>query len=115
MSFPFQKQFDKAFTGDTKWYIKYLWFILFCIIFGLLIIVPALIKEGFPKTFTRTRPVFIWIIFFITGLFVFLQINDKSRKIKYVPLKILVALLQIVALFVWLIVSVCWLISILDI
>jgi hypothetical protein len=83
MIIPFAQYFEKLFSGQTKWYVKYLGFLLF---FGIIFINVALIfrsqKGDLKLAEGRTGSLVLFFFFFTTCLFCFFQASEKCGGVK---------------------------------
>jgi hypothetical protein len=113
MIIPFRRKFEEVFASQRRWYKKYLWFLLFLMIFSVISVIPAFIKEGlrFPKKELLSA---VGLFLFIsTGLFLFMVIGDTVKQSKNIFLKIFVLLFVGIGFLVWLVISVLWISNIL--
>ncbi len=113
MIIPFRKKFEEIFSGQEKWYKKYLWFLLFLILISLSTI-PAYAKEGveFDKDlFLSSVGLFF---FFATDLFTHLTLCDKDEQVKKMYLRALCIVGLAIIFIPWLLITIYWVVLIVD-
>jgi hypothetical protein len=118
VSFPFHDKFDEVFKSNAKWYMKYLWLVLFLVVFfGALALKGTFDgEEGEEKLAVKNWWSLVGFFFFFTGsLLFFMQSGDWMKRRRNVFLKLLIAVVSILLLIVWLIVICVWMMHIFDI
>jgi hypothetical protein len=110
MILPFREHFEKIFSGQAKWHIKYFWFLLFFIIIFLNVTLIFYRQNG-PVPKWKPLSWGLFFLFFSTSLFWFFQAGEKCKKIKNWLFKILLFLLIGIFFLVWILVVCGWLIS----
>jgi len=114
-TFPFHDKFDEVFKSNAKWYIKYLWLILFLVVFFGALVLKGTFK-GEEKLIVKNWWSLVGFFFFFTGsLFFFMQSSDWMKRRRNVFLKLLIAIFYILLLIIWLIVVCVWIMHILGI
>ncbi len=108
MIIPFRRKFEEVFASKARWYKKYLWFLLFFLIFCIISVIPAFIKEGFHLPKIELLSAVVLFLFISTGLFLFMVISDAVKQMKNIFIKILALLFVGLVFLVLLIILVLW-------
>ncbi|MDD5458215.1 MAG: hypothetical protein PHF37_02330 [Phycisphaerae bacterium] len=112
--FPFGQKFDEVFTSKEKWYKKYIWFLLFSVIFFAVSVIPAFIEEGLEIPHNRFISAVCLSLFVSTGLFFLMLINDKIKQLKNKFIKMFIIIILGIVVLIWLLISVVWMLNILG-
>ena len=112
--FPFGKKFGEIFESKRKWYRKYLWFLLFSVLFFIVVLINILLEEEPYLPLNRLLSVVGLFLYISTGVFFIMLIKDIIEQIKSILLKIVSSITLVIGLLIWIFIAAIWMINLLD-
>lgn len=110
---PFNKKFEAVFSSESKWYKKYLWFVLFFLFyFGYFAV--GMREDGLKLKQGALFSLGCFFFYVTLTMFFVMQGSDRIKRIRSGFLKFLVACIGFFALICWLIITGIWILNLTE-